>query len=625
MVEIIDTDAQGNGVIDLNAAFIDFINNFRDKKGVAIYKEQLERVIKEKKHMLIIDFRDLERFNRDLARQFEIAPETTIESVINYLYVEVINDNEFKKDVRDLTIGIIGYDNIVPLSELGVDYLDKLITIEGIVSAVGEKKQHVLQLAVTYYYSDHGEVKSAGPYFIKQDYLSPKKTYSKYCDYCNKRPIKIELSDSESIKTDWQLAIIQEKPEKMKGGQTIPNKMKVVLTRDLVYSLHPGDVVKITGVLKTRSLENGGEATEDYYFVALGLEYEQMPYSDVVLTLDDLRKIEELKKNPKKLLSDVIDSIAPTIYGMRTIKEAIALALVGGTSVDLSDGKVRGDIHVLVIGEPGIGKTRLLKAISRVAPRSIYVSGEMATAVGISSGLVRDNDTGEWLIEAGALVLADRGVILIDEIDKLNPKDRVALREAMELQTVTLTKVKKAVFNARTTVIAAGNPKGDRFGPGNIFQYLDMDISLLTRFDLIFAVKEELDDKKVEFIVDATAKELKRTLKDFMYNPPLDPGLLKKIIVYARTNVFPQFSEEAKKELTDAAKHLIYLSQRIEELGRLISGREIDTLRRLATAYARLQLKEVVEKEDVEMAFNMVMESLSSLGFMGKDERGEES
>jgi len=612
----------------LTDLFIDFINNFRNKEGVAIYKEELERAVRERKHMLIIDYRDLKKFNEALARKFERDPESAIESIVNYLYLDVINDDNFKKDVPDLTIGIVGYDNIVSLDAVkSLMYLDKLVTVEGVVIAISEEKQHTIYAAVYHYIRDNGDVKvDEHPHHFKQDYLYDDIVIDKYCDNYKKNAIKVDFSDDESIKTNWQLAVLQEKPDKMKHGKTEPAKVKVVLTRDLVGTLHPGDVVKVIGFVKTRSLNNKAKATEDYYIVALGIEHEQTPYSDAALTIDDLRKIEELKKNPKKLMTDIILSIAPTVYDpdKNKIKEAIALALVGGTPAE--DGEERGDIHVLIIGEPGVGKTKTLRSVRRIVPKSIYVSGEMATSVGLGVGLTKDPDTGEWLAEAGALVLADGGVALIDEIDKLNPKDRVALREAMENQTVTLTKIIKGQFNARTTIIAAGNPKGDIFGPGNAYQYIDMDISLLSRYDIIFAVKKKLNEKQLEFMAGSTIKTTKTTLTNFMYNPPINDDLLKKIIVYARTYVFPSFTEEAYKELLSAAKYLITLSNANKELNKLMSGRELHKLRRLATAYARLQLKDVVEKEEVKMAFDMIMESLSSLGFFGKEEgSGQES
>jgi len=622
-------EEQDINIIDLNMTFAEFINNFRDKQGRTIYKEELERAIRERRHMVIINYKDLKKFNEALAKQFEKDPEGTIESISRYLLVNVIEDKdkEFaRNEGKDFMVGITGYeDRIITPSQKKIDYLNKLITVEGIVSAIGEKKQHVLIRGVIYYYLENGELKTYGPIQFKQDYLSEEEIYDKFCGYCKKRPSKVEFSDYDSVVTNRTIAILQDKPERMKGGQTSPGSLILVLTREFADALNPGDVVKVTGFLRTRRLEDGAKNTENFYFVVTGVEHEQVPYSDIILTTDDLMEIEGLRKNPKKLMRDFIDSIAPTVYGLEKIKEAIALSLVGGTEVVLPDGNVRGDIHLLIIGEPGTGKTRLLKAIQKIAPKSIYATAETSTKVGLSAGLERDENTGEWMIQAGALALADRGVLLLDEIDKLNPQDRVALREAMELQTVSVTKIKKTRLNTRVSLIAVGNPKGDRFSRGNIYQYIDMDISLLSRFDLIFAVREQLDANKIKFILESTVKTNKTTLNNFMYNPPIDEKMLKKIIVYARTKIFPVFSEEAYNELLQAATYLTGLSDKLPELKKLLSGREPHTLRRLATAYARLQLKEVVDVEDVKMAYDLLLESLSSLGIMGKSEDEDET
>ena len=615
----------------LTEEFMKFLTEFKDKNGIPIYQQELERVVRERKHIFMINYKDLKRFNEALAKKFENEPEKTIDEVVRYLLANVIidMDKDFGRNVvKDFTIGITGYDDIIlSPSQVSIDYLDRLITVEGVVAAVEkDKKRHVLVRAVIYYYKDgdNDKIETTEPQLFKQDYLSEDKIYDKFCEVCKKRPVKVEFSEYDSIATDRRLAILQDKPENMREGQTIPGSIVLVLTREFTDMLNPGDVVRVTGFLRTRKLEEGAKNTEDYYFVVTGIEYQQMPYSDVMLSIDDLRKIEELRKNPKKLMRDFIDSIAPTVYGLDKVKEGVALTLVSSDTIELPDGEDRGNLHMLIIGEPGVGKTRLLRAVQRIAPKSIYVSGESATKVGLSAGLVKDENTGEWMIEAGALALADRGVALIDEIDKLNPQDIPSLREAMESQTITVTKIKKTKLNARTSIIAAGNPKGDTIPPrGNIFQYVDISKSILTRFDLIFVVRHELDENKIRFIFESTIKRDKTTLTDFMYNPPIPPELMKKIIVYARTRLSPKFTKEAFNEIIELGTYLTKLANEYPNLKRLISDRIYGSLRRLAIAYAKLQLKEEVGVEEVKMAYDILTESLKSLGVMSKSEEEE--
>ena len=625
-INVEETDTQ---LLSLTDIFMDFINNFRDKNGVAIYKEELERVIKERKHLLIINYKDLKRFNETLAKRIEENPESEIDTLSNYIHVEKLEpiDYDFWHTIgRDFTIGIIGYDDkVISPSDKSRNILGRLVTVEGIVAAVGEKKEFTLERAVRYRYMAVKEVMQLSNIKrFKQDYLSDEPIYDKFCEECNKLSVRVEFVDEEATKTDWSIAILQDKPEKMKEGQVSPGSLILVLTRDLADMLNPGDIVKVTGYLRTRKNKEGGKNSENYYFVVTGIEYEETPFYGITLTQEDIRKIEELRKNPKQFMKDFIDSIAPSVYGLQNIKEAVALSLVGSYEKILPDTKVRPSIHILVIGEPGVGKTMLLRAVQRIAPKSIYVSGESATKVGLSAGIDKDPNTGEFMVQAGALALADGGFTLIDEIDKLNPQDIPSLREAMQDQVITLTKIKKTRLNARTTVIAAGNPKGDIFpARGNIFQYIDISKSILTRFDLIFTVKHELDRNKTRFIYDTIITTDKPNLTSYMHNPPFDDKLMKKIIVYARSKLFPKFTDEAKEELNKVTDKLNEEAEKYPNLKRLLSDRVEGSLTRLSVAYARLQLKNIVEVEDVRRAFDMLMESLESLGVMRKEEEEE--
>jgi len=527
---------------------------------------------------------------------------------------------EFSREVKDFSIGIVGYyDNVISPSEIGRVPEGRLVTLEGIVVGMEEITKHVLVRAVKYYYMENNEL-MVHEELAKQDYLSEEKIYNKFCMYCKKRPAHVDFSDEDSVTTFRQIAWIQDKPEKMKEGKTVSQPLRVILLRDYVDMLSPGDIVKLTGFWRTRKLEDGAKSDEIIYFVVLGIEYEQTLYSNITLTADDLRKIEELRKNPKKLMKDFIDSVAPGVKGFEKIKEAIALQLVGGQDANPEN---RGNIHLLIIGEPGTGKTKLLMEVRKIAPKPIYVTGETSTKAGLSVAVTRDEKSGKWQIEAGALALGNGGFVLLDEIDKLKGEDIVSLREAMEWQFITLTKVKKANLSAKVSIIAAGNPKGNKFRNGNIFQYVDIDLSILQRFDLIFTVQKHVDTDTIRFIYESTLPKRKTGLSQFMYNPPIEPEFLKKIIIYARTYLFPKWTDEAENEVIEAAAFLSSLAERIPELNDLLSNRLLKSLSRLAVAYAKLQLKDFVEVEDVRKAFDMLMESISSLGF-GKLEEGEE-
>ena len=614
---------------DLGEIIEHFLTEYRDKNGIPIYQRQLEDVIREKRHMLIIDYKDLKRFNEKLAEEVAEEPEKMIEEISNYIHVEklVPTDERFwNKEGKDFTIGIIGYeDRVLSPSDINRNVLRKLITVEGIVASISDKKEFTLVRAVRYRYvavrdGSTAILQVSKVKHFKQDYLSDDPIYDKFCEECGKLSAKVEFVDEEAVKTDRSIAILQDKPERMKEGQVEPSSLILILTRDLAGTLNPGDIVKVTGYLRTRQNSEGGKNSEDYYFVVLGVEYEQMPYYENTLTEEDLRKIEEFKRKPKQFMRDFIDSIAPTVHGLEDVKEAAALSLVGGDTVYLPDGKDSGYIHILIIGEPGIGKTKLLRAIQRIAPKSIYVSGENATKVGLSVGVDTDPVTGLRMVQAGALALADGGFVLLDEIDKLNPADIPSLREAMQDQIITMNKIKKARLNSRTTIIAAGNPKGDSFGNGDRLQYIDLNKSILTRFDLIFTIPHVPDEGTVEHYYESTAKTTNHGLMEFMHNAPIPDDLMKKLIVYARTVLKTQFTPEAYNLMIRYGKGLVQLGQEYKKARAILSNRILGSLRRLSIAYAKLQLKDKVEVEDVVMAYQMIRKSLDSLGILRKEE-----
>jgi len=605
----VTTEDEQITVQSLTDEFMRFINEFKDKNGIPIYQQELERVITEKKHIFMIDYRDLKRFNGALAHKFEIDPEGTIDGIVRDMFMDYIKDDEFKR-ITDFTIGIRNYDKIVPLSALDTRMEDRLITVEGVVTAVGEKKKKIVKLAVVYQCGDGTKL---DPRLVGQDYLKDKPIYDKFTDDCAKRPIRAELDEENSVATVMRLAILQETPEEMREGQTVPEKLVVVLTRELIKALRPGDVVRVTGVLKTPSIVADNKTSKEFYLLGLGVDYVQTPYSNITLTQDDIRKIEEMKKNPKKLLRDILESVAPSVDIDSKVKEAVALSLFGGVQLIKEDVIERGDIHILIIGDPGIGKTRFLRSIRRIAPKSIYVSGENATKVGLSAGLVKDENTGEWMLQAGALALASGGYVLLDEIDKLNPQDIPSLREAMQDQTITVTKIISATLNAKTTIIAVGNPKGDSFGDdAEPYKYIDISKSILSRFDLVFTLKRTVDKNKTDFIVDNLVRT--NTLEDYNQGYVIPPDLMTKLIVYARTNVNPIFTTEAKEKFRKYAHALDDLAYKYQALNQFMTDRAYGSMWRLSTAYARIQLKDKVDVEDVDRAYNMIRYSLHTLG-----------
>jgi replicative DNA helicase Mcm len=313
----------------------------------------------------------------------------------------------------------------------------------------------------------------------------------------------------------------------------------------------------------------------------------------------------------------IIASIAPGIYGYWDIKEAIALMLFGGTPKLLPDGtRIRGDIHVLITGDPGTAKSQLLQFTARIAPRGLYTSGKGSTAAGLTATVLRDKLTGEYYLEAGALVLADGGLACIDEIDKMREEDRSAIHEALEQQTVSIAKAGiVARLNARASVLAAGNPKHGRYDPTiPVSKNIDLPPTILSRFDLIFIVRDiphkERDRRLAKHILGIHA-EAERA-RSF-----IDPQLLKKYVSYARRYIRPQLTPEAAKLIEEFYVSLRQASLTTSE-GEVsaiaITPRQLEALIRLAEAHAKMALKQKATIEDAEEAIRIMMSTLSIVG-----------
>jgi len=419
--------------------------------------------------------------------------------------------------------------------------------------------------------------------------------------------------EKQSIFMNSQEIRIQERPEDLPPGQ-LPRAMDVRLLEDLVDTARPGDRVSIIGVARALQEFVGRKARLRTFDLLLDANYVEVVGKEVEvveLTPDDERLIKELAKDPfihRKLIA----SLAPSIYGYGDLKEAVLYLLFGGVSKRLPDGvTIRSEINVLLVGDPGTAKSQLLQYVSRTAPRGLYTSGRGTTAAGLTAAVVREK-SGGMVLEAGALVLADKGVACIDEIDKMRPEDRVAIHEALEQHTVSVAKGGiVATLNARAAVLAAANPSLGRYDSyRNITDNINLPVTLLSRFDLQFIMKDvpdvDADSKMSEHIL--TLHRLKMTPKE----PPLTPELLRKYIAYAK-RVEPQLTEEVVVELRQ-----FYLKMRSTsgstESPVAITPRQLEALVRLSEARARSFLRDRVEVEDARAIIRLMMLSLEDVG-----------
>jgi replicative DNA helicase Mcm len=325
---------------------------------------------------------------------------------------------------------------------------------------------------------------------------------------------------------------------------------------------------------------------------------------------EEEQKILELSRDPW-VHRKIVGSIAPSIYGYDHIKEAIMYLLFGGVPKTLPDISIRGEMNALIVGDPGTAKSQLLQYVARIAPRGLYTSGRGTTAAGLTAAVIREKGGGMTL-EAGALVLADKGIACIDEMDKMRPEDRVAIHEAMEQHTVSVAKGGiVATLNARTAILAAANPALGRYEPHRtVSENISLPVTILSRFDLIFVLrdvpKKESDGKMSAHILEIHRKGSSPV------ETPIPVDLLRKYISFAK-GTKPILGQEAIKRLND-----FYLAMRsaseTEGSPVAITARQLESLVRTAEARARIALRNEVSAEDAEAAIAIMKRSLEEVG-----------
>ena len=558
------------------------------------YKDDVFKILEQypDERSLNVDYRSLEIFDPDLADLLIEKPEEVIEAA----QIAIKNIDPLVKDA-DINIRFENLANVIPLKTLLSKYIGTFVAADGIVRKTDEIRPRIetgvfecrgcMRL--------HEVEQSSGNHIIEPS----------LCSECGGRSFRLLQEESKYI--DTQTARMQEPLENLSGG-TEPKQMLMILEDDLVDELNPGDKVRITGTLKTFREERSGKF-KNYIYVN-HIEPLEQEFEELQLSEEDEEKIIELSKDPK-IYDKIIASTAPSIRGYRDVKEAIALQLFGGAAKQLEDEtKLRGDIHILIVGDPGIGKSQILKYVSRLAPRSIYTSGKGTSGAGLTAAAVRD-ELGGWSLEAGALVLGDQGNVCVDELDKMRSEDRSALHEALEQQTVSIAKAGiMATLNSRCSVLAAANPKFGRFDRFKVLaEQIDLPAPIISRFDLIFVIEDkpsrEGDSKLAEHIL--------KIHKENTVEYEIEPELLRKYIAYARKNVNPQLTDEANEILKE-----FYVSTRNsnpEEQGAVpITARQLEAIIRLSEACAKIKLKDVVEKEDAEKAVRLTMACLKEVG-----------
>ncbi|MBI2148141.1 minichromosome maintenance protein MCM [Candidatus Woesearchaeota archaeon] len=572
------------------------------------YKAQLYDIVKSDKKSLIISFQDLVNFNHELADNLLDEPEETIKSAeLSLEHFDIPEENKKGINVRFKDLPETQKSRI---SDVRSIHLGQFLFIEGIVRQASDVRPQVTNAK----FECAGCGNTLSIIQIDQKFKEPSRCT---CGWRGKfRLLSKELIDVQHLK-------IEESPESLYGGEQ-PKRLSVFLKEDLVEpkmerKTTPGAKVRIYGVVKEVpiQLKTGAQSTRyDLVLEANNIEPVQEDYSDITLTKEDENTILTFSKDAK-VFEKFSKSIAPSIYGHDRIKDALVLQLFGGVRKEKPDGTTgRGDVHVLLVGDPGAGKSQLLQFIFKAAPKARFVSGKGVSGAGLTASVVKDEFLKGWSLEAGALPLANKGIAIVDELDKIDKEDTAALHSAMEQQIIPISKANvQATLTAQTTLLAAANPKLGRFDPYTpIASQIDLPSTLINRFDLIFTVRDIPSRERDERIA---LHVLESSHGGEIYNTEVSVDFLRKYIAYAKQKITPKLTKEAINEIKDFYVQLRNSGKADDEGIKPIpiSARQLEGLIRLSEASAKIRLDNNVSREDARRAIELLRHCLMQVGF----------
>jgi replicative DNA helicase Mcm len=580
----------------------DFLNDVKD--FFEANRKIIGNVRKSGEKIVHIDFDDFSSHSPELADNLIDRPEETIQ------LLEVgLEELEWAPNDSRARLSSISPGQEMFIRNIRSKHLGKMIGIEGIVRQASEVRPLVTNAKF--------ECPSCGT-LISVLQIDKKFKEPSRCS-CGRRGGFKEISKDM---VDAQVLTIEEASDNLEGGEQ-PKRMSIFLKEDLVdprmeIRTTPGSRVKIIGILKEIAISSSSGAMLTRFDLAIeanNIIPLDESFEDIEISEEDERAIRELAADPD-LLDRMIKSIAPSIWGHMDVKKALALQLFGGVKKFRSDDtKMRGDIHVLLVGDPGVAKSVILSFISGVAPKARYVSGKSSTGAGLTATVVKDELLRGWSLEAGAMVLANKGIVCIDEFDKMDEEDRSTMHEAMEQQTVTISKATvQATLRSQTAVLAAANPKFGRFDPTqSIPKQVALAPSLVSRFDAIFIMRDIPSKDRDNAIAMHVLSEHKQKIK----HDVIDRVLLRKYLSYSKQKYNPVLTDEAITEMRNFYVGLRNLPQMGDSPNRPIpiGARQLEALVRLSEAHARMKLHKEVTKEDAKIAIELVKGYLMQVGY----------
>ena len=610
--------------------------------------DKIREMIRKKERRLSVSINDLRAHSPRLAKFVLTSPGKYL-----YLFETALSEIVAKEapsyvsadaPVRIGFEGSFGLHHVTPRG-LSASLLHKMVMLEGIVTKVSLVRPKVVKSVhycpATNEFSSRQYRDATDPYDMPTSSVYPTK---------DERGNPLETEYGLSDYRDFQTLGIQEMPERAPAGQ-LPRSVTVVLNGDLVDAAKPGDRINIVGIYQALAGRASGSMSGVFKTAIIANSVGKMGKDALqpVMTEDDIANIKALAAE-EDVYSKLASSLAPSIYGHGYIKKALLLLLLGGVEHNLDSGThIRGDINILMVGDPSTAKSQMLRFAMTIAPLAISTTGRGSSGVGLTAAVTTDSDTGDRRLEAGAMVLADRGIVCIDEFDKMSDTDRVAIHEVMEQQTVTIAKAGiHTSLNARCSVLAAANPIYGQYNSSIPPQRnINLPDSLLSRFDLLFIVLDTKDparDRDIavhvlrshryrnpnasslgygsnpnETVVEEDVEDEETVGKDAttpmfekfdrhlhadrIANTLLSVPFLKKYIHYAKSRIEPVLRKEIVDYIASA-----YAELRSKEDNKTlpVTARTLETIIRLSSAHAKARLSQVVEQEDAVAALELL-------------------
>ncbi|KAL1413566.1 MCM DNA helicase complex subunit [Vanrija albida] len=595
--------------------FKSFLMTYVDANGQSVYGQRIKHLGEVNSESLEVSYLQLAKSRPILAYFLSNSPQPML-TIFDEVALEAIllYYPSYDRIHSEIHVRIIEFPAAMTLRGLRQENLNTLVRVSGVVT-----RRTGIFPQLKYVKFDCGKCGTTlGPFY--QD--TTKELKISFCPNCSARG-PFSVNSEQTVYRNYQKMTLQESPGSVPAGR-LPRHREVILLWDLIDCAKPGDEVEVTGIYRNNfdaSLNSkNGFPVFSTVLEANNITKKEDIYASINLTEEDKKTIRNLAKDDR-IAKRIIKSIAPSIYGHDDIKTAIALSLFGGLSKDVNGKhRIRGDINVLLLGDPGTAKSQFLKYVEKTANRAVFTTGQGASAVGLTASVRKDPVTREWTLEGGALVLADKGHCLIDEFDKMNDADRTSIHEAMEQQSISISKAGIiTTLQARCAIVAAANPIGGRYNPTIPFQQnVELTEPILSRFDVLCVVKDAVDPVQDEMLAQFVVSSHMRSHPDFQNDSDeinttttmdadiIPQDLLRKYIMYAK-QLKPRLENLDQDKLAN-----LYAELRRESLATgsfPITVRHLESMIRMSEASAKMHLRDYVRLDDINLAIQVTVGS----------------